>query len=135
MHELSIAISMVELATEEAERRGGSRVHALHLRLGPLAGVVKDALLFSYEIACNGTLLEGSRLIIEDAPVLIYCQACQEERTLKSIQHFCCPVCGNPASDVRGGRELEFVAMEITDASVGPDATEEGEHEHAAAFG
>jgi len=60
MHELSIALSMIEMATEEAERREGVRVNALHLKLGPLSGVVKDALLFSYEIACNGTPLEGS---------------------------------------------------------------------------
>ncbi len=80
MHELSIALSMIELATEEAERRGGAPVVALHLKLGPLSGVVKDALLFSYEVACNGTLLEGSRLIIEDVPVVIYCWQCRQQQ-------------------------------------------------------
>ena len=62
MHELSIALSMIEMATEEARRRGGARVNALHLKLGPLSGVVKDALLFSFEVACIGTMLEGSSL-------------------------------------------------------------------------
>ena len=46
MHELSIAVSMVEMASEEALRLGAVRVNALHLKLGPLSGVVKDALLF-----------------------------------------------------------------------------------------
>jgi hydrogenase nickel incorporation protein HypA/HybF len=113
MHELSIALSMIEMAEEEAQRRGAARVNALHLKLGPLSGVVKDALLFSYEVACNGTLLEGSRLLIEDVPVEIYCSECQLERQLESIQRFCCPVCGTLTSDVVRGRELEFVAMEI----------------------
>ncbi len=113
MHELSIALSMIEMATEEARRRGGVRVISLHLKLGPLSGVVKDALLFSYEVACNGTLLEGSRLVIEDVPVVIYCEECRAERQLGSIQRFCCPVCGTLTSDVVRGRELEFVAMEI----------------------
>jgi Zn finger protein HypA/HybF involved in hydrogenase expression len=45
MHELSIAMSMVETAREEAERRG-VQVTAVHLRLGALSGVVKDALFF-----------------------------------------------------------------------------------------
>jgi len=103
--------------------------------LGPLAGVVKEALLFSYEIACNGTVLEGSRLIIEDTPVVIYCPLCQTEQILESIQRFCCPVCDAPSSDVRGGRELELVTMEITEASPEQDADDEKEHEHAAAFG
>ena len=61
MHELSIAMSMIEGASEEALSRGGAQVHAVHLKLGALSGVVKDALLFSYEVASNGTLLEGSR--------------------------------------------------------------------------
>ena len=113
MHELSIALSMIEMATEEAERRGGTRVNALHLKLGPLSGVVKDALLFSYEVACNGTLLEGSQLFIEDVPVVIYCRECQSEQQLESIQRFCCPACGTLTSEVVRGRELEVVAMEI----------------------
>src|SRR5438132_1256533 len=66
MHELSIAMSIVELAGEEAEERGGCTIQAVHLKLGPLAGVVKRALLASYEMACEGTVLENSRLIIEE---------------------------------------------------------------------
>lgn len=66
MHELSIALSMIELASEEVDRRGGGRVSALHLKLGSLSGVVKEALTFSYEIACQGTPLEGSQLVIEE---------------------------------------------------------------------
>jgi len=45
MHELSIAMGIVEAATEEAQKRG-VQVSAVHLRLGALSGVVKDALLF-----------------------------------------------------------------------------------------
>lgn len=66
MHELSIALSIIEGAEEEAQRQGGARVCAVHLKLGPLSGVVKEALLFSYELACEGTSLEGSRLVIEE---------------------------------------------------------------------
>jgi hydrogenase nickel incorporation protein HypA/HybF len=116
MHELSIALSLIDSATEEAARRGGAQVMALHLRLGPLSGVVKDALLFSYEVACNGTPLEGSRLVIEDVPVVIHCRECQRDQQLESIQRFCCPVCGTLSAEVVRGRELEFVAMEIEEA-------------------
>ena len=113
MHELSIALSMIDIATEEVARRGSARVTALHIRLGLLSGVVKEALLFSYEVATNRTMLEGSRLLIEAVPVVIYCSECLAERTLESIQRFCCPVCGSLSSELVQGRELEFVAMEI----------------------
>ncbi len=113
MHELSIAMSMIEMATEEAERRGGVQVHAIHLKLGQLSGVVKDALLFSYEVACEGTLLEGSSLIIEEIPVVVYCPTCRAETTLASLQRFCCSACGALTSEVVRGKELEVVALEI----------------------
>jgi hydrogenase nickel incorporation protein HypA/HybF len=114
MHELSIAMSIIEGAAEEALRHGGGKVNAVHLKLGPLSGVVKDALLFSYELACEGTPLEGSRLLIEEVPATVFCQSCEVERELTSIQRMCCPVCGAPAPQVAQGREIELVALEIT---------------------
>jgi hydrogenase nickel incorporation protein HypA/HybF len=113
MHELSIAISVVEMAEQEARRRGGVHVSTVHLKLGPLSGVVKEALLFSYGVSCEGTMLEGSQLVIEEAPVVVYCENCEAERSLSSIQAFFCPVCSTPAPKVIRGQELELVAMDI----------------------
>jgi hydrogenase nickel incorporation protein HypA/HybF len=117
MHELSIAMSIVEAAQEEAQRRG-VRVNAVHLRLGALSGVVKDALLFSYEMACQDTPLAGSQLIVEDLPVIVFCAQCQKEQTLNSVQLFACPGCGTPTMDVRQGKELEVFALEVEDEEV-----------------
>ena len=68
MHELSIAVSIVEMAMEEAVLHNAARVEAVHLRLGRLSGIVPRALLASYDLACEQTPLEGSRLLIEDVP-------------------------------------------------------------------
>jgi hydrogenase nickel incorporation protein HypA/HybF len=106
-------MSMVEMAAGEAASRGGVQVHAIHLKLGPLSGVVKEALLFSYDVACEGTPLAGSRLVIEEVPVVVYCPACESETTLASIQRFCCASCDAPTSEVVRGKELEVVALEI----------------------
>jgi hydrogenase nickel incorporation protein HypA/HybF len=112
MHELSIAMSIVEMAIEEAQRRG-AQVNAVHLKLGLLSGVVPEALLSSYEIACDDTPLKGSRLLIEEIPIIVYCSRCDARRTLSSMQLFCCPDCGMPTGDVIQGRELEVVALEL----------------------
>jgi hydrogenase nickel incorporation protein HypA/HybF len=112
MHELSIAMGIVEAAMEESQRRG-VQVSAVHLRLGALSGVVKDALLFSYEIACQDTPLQGSQLIVEDMPVIVFCAHCHDMRTLESVQLFQCPECGTPTMDVRQGKELEVFALEV----------------------
>ena len=117
MHELSIAMSIIEGASEEALNRGAERVHAVHLKLGALSGVVKDALLFSYDLACKDTPLEGSVLLIEEVPVVVYCNTCEAEKTLHSIQRFCCPSCGTLTPKVVSGKQLELVAIEISEAS------------------
>jgi hydrogenase nickel incorporation protein HypA/HybF len=112
MHELSIAMSIVDLAEEEAEQRGVN-IAVVHLKLGPLSGVVKSALLSAYEMACEQTVLEGSQLIIEEVPIIVHCPKCDASRTLVSMQWFSCPECGTPVSDVLQGRELLVTALEI----------------------
>jgi hydrogenase nickel incorporation protein HypA/HybF len=112
MHELSIAMSIVDMAQEEAARRH-VQISAVHLKLGPLSGVVKDALLSAYEMACYDTPLKNSRLVIEEVPIVVYCSTCKAERTLASMQWFCCPECATPTPDVVHGKELEVVALEI----------------------
>ena len=119
MHELSIAMSIVELAEEEAERRG-VQIEAVHLRLGALSGVVKDALLSCYEMACDNTALQGSRLVIEEIPVVVFCAHCQAQRPLSSIQLFRCSECGTPSSEIVHGKELEVVALEIKECAPNP---------------
>jgi hydrogenase nickel incorporation protein HypA/HybF len=114
MHELSIALSILDLAAEEAERRGGVRVLGIHLKLGLLSGVVKDALLSSYDLARETSATPEAQLIIEEVPVQVYCPQCAADRRIESIQNLCCPECGTVTPDVVSGRNLEVFAMEIT---------------------
>lgn len=121
MHELSIALSIIEGVEEELASRRASdpgeeteRVETVRLRLGSLSGVVKEALLFSWEIAVAGTPLESSRLDIEDVPVTLYCAECKCERPAASVQDLRCSHCGTPGCDVRTGSELEVFAMELS---------------------
>jgi len=112
MHELSIALSLLDLVEEESERHGG-RVTAIHLRLGPLSGVVREALASAYELAREGTALAEAELVVEEVPLVAYCPACAGEVTLPSVLELCCPACGTPTPQLLRGRELEVVALEI----------------------
>jgi hydrogenase nickel incorporation protein HypA/HybF len=114
MHELSIAYNLVEIAETAAREAGAEHVDVIHLKLGMFAGVVKEALYFGYDLATEGTLLQGSRLEIEDIPLVVYCPACDRESELPSIQLFECPNCGSLTANIRHGRELELTSMEIT---------------------
>jgi hydrogenase nickel incorporation protein HypA/HybF len=115
MHELSIALSMIDQVAEESASRGGLDVKAIHMRLGVFAGVDKNALLFAYELACDGTPLQGSRLIIETVPLLVFCPLCQQQRTPPSVYEICCPVCLSPTPEILSGREMELASLEVAE--------------------
>jgi hydrogenase nickel incorporation protein HypA/HybF len=116
MHELSIAMSILDVAGEEAERRG-VKVLAVRLKLGPLSGVIKEALLSAYEMAREDSLLPESELIIEEVPIVVHCPSCEKDVPAESIQQICCSICGTPTPDVISGRELEVTGLEVRDLS------------------
>jgi hydrogenase nickel incorporation protein HypA/HybF len=113
MHELAIAMSILDVAAEQAERHGGRRVAAIHVRLGALAGVVQDALRSAFAMAREESPLDQAELVIEEMPIVVYCASCDAEHALTHVGEFRCPVCQALTAEVRGGRELEIIALEI----------------------
>jgi hydrogenase nickel incorporation protein HypA/HybF len=116
MHELSIAIDLIELASAEMARIKPARLVAVRVRVGPLSGIVAEALRFSFDAAAAGTTIEGARLHIDEMPVTVWCSACETERELRDLTRRRCPVCQSATPRVTGGRELELVHLEIRDA-------------------
>jgi hydrogenase nickel incorporation protein HypA/HybF len=113
MHELSIALSVLDLVEEEAARRDGAVVKAVHVKLGPLSGVVTEALRSAYNLARDGTTLSNCELVLEEVPLMVHCAPCGADSPAPSIQNICCSRCGAADVSVIGGRELEISALEI----------------------
>lgn len=112
MHELSIALSMIEQIEEETAKRGGSAVETVYVLVGVLSGVDIQALRFAYELACEGTGLAGSRLEIETIPLLVYCPQCSSTHAARP-PNIACPRCVTPEQEILQGRELEVRAFEM----------------------
>jgi len=115
MHELSIANSLVEIATEQAQKAGAEKISATTLRIGALSCVHQSALVYCFELITKDTILEGSTLNIVNVPVMIYCPDCEQEVELPGIQKFRCPHCDTPSADIRQGKELEIDSIEIVE--------------------
>jgi hydrogenase nickel incorporation protein HypA/HybF len=113
MHELSIALSVLDAVEEESERRGGAHITAVHLKLGPLSGVVKEALSSAFDLARDGTEMADCQLVIEEVPIVVFCPTCDSQRPVESMQMLCCAVCGTVTPEILSGREMEVTAMEI----------------------
>lgn len=113
MHELSIAMSILDVVEETAQQQGEAQVAAVHLKLGPLSGVVKEALLSAFELAREGTSMGNCELVIEETSLVAFCPVCGVNRQLLSVQYLCCPACDTPTPDIISGREMDIMAMEL----------------------
>ncbi|MEV6796224.1 hydrogenase maturation nickel metallochaperone HypA [Streptomyces sp. NPDC051320] len=117
MHELSIATAIVERAEEVARQHGVPAVSAVRVRVGEMAGVVADALLFSFEVAREGTVAGTARLLVEDVAALARCEPCGADFAVGTPPFLWCPACDRPASGLLSGRELEITAIEFEETA------------------
>ncbi|AVV44081.1 hydrogenase maturation nickel metallochaperone HypA [Streptomyces sp. ID05-04B] len=116
MHEMSVALAVVDQVAEAAGRSAGvTAVRSVRLRVGELAGVVPDALAFSFELACAGTLLEGAELITEAVPGRARCTPCAHEWAVGMPPRLTCPACGATHTELLAGRELQIVDVRWED--------------------
>lgn len=111
MHELAIAESLLEIVVEEAQRHALEKVCVVRLQIGVLAGVIPEALTFSFEMVSQNTIAAGATLEIETPPIVAHCANCNERFDVAD-RVFLCPHCGRPDLKLVSGRELSLVNIE-----------------------
>ncbi len=114
MHELALAEAVVAIAERHAR---GRRVTGVELEVGRLRQVVADALAFSFELAAQGTVAEGARLVVEEVPVRVACRACGAESEAERPP-LACARCAALDVQVRNGEQFQVVALELEDEPV-----------------
>ena len=103
----------LDTAIRQTRAAGAGRIHALRLRVGRLSGVVTEALEFAFEALRPGTPAADAQLEIETVPAVMWCASCRTE--FESPEFLCeCPACGGVSGELRHGRELELVSLEIS---------------------
>ncbi|MFE5937507.1 hydrogenase maturation nickel metallochaperone HypA [Streptomyces sp. NPDC056470] len=115
MHEMSVAVAVVDQVEAAARSRGAAGVSSIRLDVGELAGVVDDALAFCFELACAGTVVEGAELITRTVPGLARCAPCAEDWPVGMPPRLLCPGCGAAADELVSGRELQIREVLWTD--------------------
>ncbi len=112
MHEGSIVESALEIVFRHMEAESAERVSAIGLRVGALAGVVPEALRFAFAALTPGTPAEGATLTIEFLPTRILCAKCGHEGERADFQYEC-EACGSLETEVRQGRELDVMCIDL----------------------
>jgi hydrogenase nickel incorporation protein HypA/HybF len=109
LHELSIAESIVRIASRHAK---GRRVTKVKLEIGHLRQVVPSALAFGFELVAEGTPVEGAELEMEEVPAIGMCRECGVESQLRNFP-LQCGACGGFDLEVLRGEELLVESLEL----------------------
>jgi len=112
MHELSITLSILEIAEENAKTLHAKIVHEIEMDIGVLSGIDYEALEFAMEHTQKSKLLENVKLVINKIPAKARCNACNHEFEVDDY-YMACPICNNFHHDIFQGKELKVKAIKI----------------------
>ena len=111
MHELSLASNLIKSVTDIAKKEQINIIESITISLGVLSGVDKESLEFCFPIASKNSLLEKSKIIINEIPLKIYCPKCQKETSPDKFEIFCL-ICHNDDVEIKEGKEFKIVSLE-----------------------
>src|SRR5215210_8541845 len=112
LHELSIAESVVRIASRQAD---GRRVTRVQMKVGHLCQVVPSALSFGFGLLAEGTPVEGAELEIEQVPAEGRCRGCGMKSLLVDFP-LQCGGCGSFDLEILKGEELMVESLELEEA-------------------
>jgi hydrogenase nickel incorporation protein HypA/HybF len=105
MHELSIAMSIVDIVEDYAKKAKANKVKQLDLEIGTQSGVVDEALKFAMDEAFKGNVLEGAEVKIHKVQAEAKCDACGHVFPVDEL-FSPCPKCSQIRNELVKGKEL-----------------------------
>ncbi|MDG1729168.1 MAG: hydrogenase maturation nickel metallochaperone HypA [Algibacter sp.] len=112
MHELSIAMGIVDIAEKETAKAKANKVESIELEIGTLSGIEVDALEFVWTLAVEGTVLEHASKKIHIIKGEAKCSGCNTIFELKQV-YDACPNCNSFLKAIIKGKELIVKALEV----------------------
>lgn len=113
MHELSIAMGIVDIAKKETAKVKAEKVDMIELEIGTLAGIEFDALDFVWSSAVKDTVLENAIKKINIIHGEAKCSDCESIFKLDNI-YDACPNCNSYLKGIIKGKELLVKSMEVS---------------------
>ncbi len=115
MHEVSIAWNIFKIVEEELIKNDSiGKLKIVKLKVGRLTAVVPAALDFAWGAIIKGTGLDGSKLEMEEIPILLKCNSCNKEFTIDEPV-FICTECDSTSTEILTGNELDIISLIIND--------------------
>ena len=111
MHELSIALSIVNLAVQEAQNNGNSQLSELEIEVGELAGVDIEGIDFSLGIILKSSRMNVSHKI-DTIAAISHCNICKKDFSVIR-KYTSCPFCGSKDTYLKKGHELRLKSIVV----------------------
>lgn len=110
MHEMSIAMQILDIAMKEAKVNNAQKVLSIKIRAGELRGIVSDLLTNCFDIISKGTMAEEASISVEELPLEAQCSTCGRIFRVQNYTYQC-PHC--QSKNVETVQGLELVVQEI----------------------
>jgi len=112
MHEMSVAINIIEIASAEAAKHNSNIVTGVEVEIGQLSGIEIDSLKFSFDIAKKNTPLQkaNTKFILISAEAI--CKDCNNKFLIDDFIDSC-PHCNNYDLEIIKGKELKVRSINI----------------------
>jgi hydrogenase nickel incorporation protein HypA/HybF len=110
MHELSLALEVIDLAANEAKKNKISTIREIRIEVGDLSGVMADAIELALELSVKNSVLENTMIHVIRTPGKGKCTVCDLEFEMKQMLSTC-PQCHCCPSEIIGGREFRVLSM------------------------
>jgi len=112
MHEISLCQSMLRIMEEQAAKQRFTKVSAVYLEVGVLAGVDPEALRFGFDVVMQDSLASGAELEIIMLQGRAWCEQCLTKVNIQ--QRFdACPECGGHQLKISAGEELRIKDLAV----------------------
>ncbi|MEA3383518.1 MAG: hydrogenase maturation nickel metallochaperone HypA [Campylobacterota bacterium] len=112
MHEYSIVQSLLDSCEENVKANDATKVTKVVVKIGVMSGVEPDLLKTAFDTFKDETVCGGAEFILNIQPVVIKCNKCNTQSTLKK-HHYCCPKCESVELDIIDGEEMFLMSLEL----------------------
>ncbi len=113
MHEASIALGILDVISERCNAEGYNTIESVRLKIGRAAGIMPEALVFTFDAAKHDTPARDAELVIDIIPLGGYCVGCGGNFEVEDAYVLNCPLCGSADFKIERGYEMEIVEMEV----------------------
>ncbi len=113
MHEVSVALGILDIAERECRAGGYTSVATVTVRVGRGGGILPEALDFAFQAVKANTLAREADFVIDVVPIGGSCNSCGREFETEEKFLFACPHCASPSFQIHKGYELQLVELEV----------------------